>query len=69
MYVPVSRAKNMAVGICHADHVAPSNPQKLALTLPTSGGCLVGIFCSRAQATVFFKCFLMYVCNFIREIS
>jgi hypothetical protein len=29
-------------------------PQKLALTLPTSGGRSVGIVCSRIQATEFF---------------
>jgi hypothetical protein len=27
--------------------------QKLALTLPTSGGCSVGIVCSQTQATTF----------------
>jgi hypothetical protein len=37
----------------HADHVAPSNPQKLALTSPTSGGRSVGIVGSRTQATEF----------------
>jgi hypothetical protein len=39
----------MAVGIRHADHVAPSNPQKLAITSPTSGGRSVGIVRSRTQ--------------------
>jgi hypothetical protein len=33
----------MAVGICHADHVAPSIHKKLALTSLTSGGSSVGI--------------------------
>jgi hypothetical protein len=43
----------MAVGIRHADHVAPSNPQKLELTSKTSGGRSVGIVSSRAQAKEF----------------
>jgi hypothetical protein len=34
--------ENAAVGIRHADHVAPFYPQKLALTSPTSGGSSVG---------------------------
>jgi hypothetical protein len=46
----------MAVGIRHADHVASSNSQKLALTSPTSGGRSVGIVRSRTQATEFFIC-------------
>jgi hypothetical protein len=40
-----------AVGIHHADHVAPSIRQKLALTSPTSGCRSVGIVRSRTQAT------------------
>jgi hypothetical protein len=43
----------MAVEIRHAGHVAPSNPQKLALTLPKSGGRSFGIVRSRTQATEF----------------
>jgi hypothetical protein len=34
----------------HADHVAPSNPQKLALASPTCGGRSVSIVRSRTQA-------------------
>jgi hypothetical protein len=41
----------MTVGIRDADHVAPLYPQKLALTLPTSGGRSVGIVRSPTQAT------------------
>jgi hypothetical protein len=47
---PIYKAENTAVGIRHADHVAPSNPQKLALTSPTSHGRSVGIVRSRTQA-------------------
>jgi hypothetical protein len=45
--------ENMAVGICHADHVASSIRKKLALISPTSGGRSVGIVRSRTQATEF----------------
>jgi hypothetical protein len=45
--------ENTAVGICHADHVAPSIPQKLAITSPTSGGRSVGIDLSRNQTMEF----------------
>jgi hypothetical protein len=37
----------------HANHVAPSNPQKLALTSPTRGDLSVGIIRSQTQATEF----------------
>jgi hypothetical protein len=43
----------MAVGIRHADHLAPLYLQKLALTSPTSSGRSVGIVRSRTQATEF----------------
>jgi hypothetical protein len=39
--------------LVHADHVAPSNLQKLALTSLTSDGRLVGIVRSRTKATKF----------------
>jgi hypothetical protein len=42
------------VEISLADHAIPFYAQKLALTLPTSGGGSVGIFRSRTKATVFF---------------
>jgi hypothetical protein len=44
----------MAIGIRYADHVAPSNRKKLALTSPTSGGRSVDIASPRAQATELF---------------
>jgi hypothetical protein len=47
--IPVYKAENTAIGIRHADHVAPRYPQKLALTSPTSGGRSVGIVRSRTQ--------------------
>jgi hypothetical protein len=48
-----STTENTAVGIRHADHVAPLYAQKLALTSPTSGGHSVGVVRSRTQATEF----------------
>jgi hypothetical protein len=48
----VSKTEYMAVGIRHADHLAPTlYSHKLALTSPTSGGRSVGIARSRTQAT------------------
>jgi hypothetical protein len=38
---PVYKTSNTAVGIRHADHLAPSIRNKLALTSLTSGGRLV----------------------------
>jgi hypothetical protein len=43
------KSENTAVGIRHADHVAP---QKLAITSPTSGGRSVGVVRSRTQTMV-----------------
>jgi hypothetical protein len=45
--------KNTTIGTRFADHAALSNPQKLALTSPTSGDYSVGIVRSRTQATEF----------------
>jgi hypothetical protein len=45
---PVKKTELMAGGICCPDHATPSNPQKLALTSPTSSGRSVGII--RLQA-------------------
>jgi hypothetical protein len=45
--------ENTAVGIPHADHVAPSINKKSALTSLTSGDRSVGIGRSRTQATEF----------------
>jgi hypothetical protein len=47
-----------AVGIRHADHVAPSIRKKLALTSLTSGGRSVGIVRLRTEAMVFFILFI-----------
>jgi hypothetical protein len=51
--VPVSKTEDTAVGIRHADHVAPSIRKKLAITSPTSGGRSVGIVRSLTQAMEF----------------
>jgi hypothetical protein len=51
---PVYKTENTAVGIRHADHVAPSIRKKFAITSPTSGGRSVGIVSSRTQTMVFF---------------
>jgi hypothetical protein len=47
--VLVYKTENTAVGIRHADHVAPSIRKKLATTSPTSGSRLVSIVRSRTQ--------------------
>jgi hypothetical protein len=44
----------MAIGIRHADHVAPSIRKKLALTSLTSGGRSIGIVRLRTGAMEFF---------------
>jgi sulfopyruvate decarboxylase TPP-binding subunit len=62
---PVKKIENKAVGISHADHVAPS-PQKLALTLQTSGGRSVGIVRSLTQTT---ELVLFVVCNYFNNIK
>jgi hypothetical protein len=49
-----SSRKNTAVGIRHADHVAPSIRKKLALTSPISGCRSVEIVRSRTKATEIF---------------
>jgi hypothetical protein len=51
---PVSKTENTAVGIRHADQVAPSIRKKLAITSPTSGGRSVGVVRSRIQTMEFF---------------
>jgi hypothetical protein len=50
---PVQKTEDTAVGIRHADHVAPSIRKKLAITSPTSGGRSVGIVRSRTQTMEF----------------
>jgi hypothetical protein len=47
----------MAVGIRHADHVAPSIRKELALTSLTIGGRSVGICRLRTEAMDFFYLF------------
>jgi hypothetical protein len=49
---PVLKTENTAVGIRHADPVAPCQ-QKLAITSPTSGSRSVGIVRSRTQTMEF----------------
>jgi hypothetical protein len=51
--VDLDRSTKPAVGIRHADHVAPSIRKKLALTSPTSGSRSVDIVHSRTQAMEF----------------
>jgi hypothetical protein len=50
---PVWKTENTAVGIRHADHVAPSIRKKLVITSLTSGGGSVGIVRSRTQTMEF----------------
>jgi hypothetical protein len=50
---PVYKTENTAIGIRHADHVAPSILKKLAITSPTIGGRSVGIVRSRTQTIEF----------------
>jgi hypothetical protein len=50
----VYKSEITALGVRHSDYVTPLSPQKLALTLLTSGGSSVGIVRSRRKATVFF---------------
>jgi hypothetical protein len=52
--VMATKAENTAVGIRHADHVASSIREKLALTSLTSGSCSVGIVRLRTEAMKFF---------------
>jgi hypothetical protein len=50
---PVYKTVNTAIGIRHADHVAPSIRKKLAITSPTSGGRPIGTVRSRTQTMEF----------------
>jgi hypothetical protein len=50
---PVYKTENTALGIHHADHVAPSIGKKLTITSPTSGSRSVGIVHSRSQTMEF----------------
>jgi hypothetical protein len=49
--VKIFLSYNTAVGIHHAEHVAPSIRKKLALTSLTIGGRSVGIVRLRIEAT------------------
>jgi hypothetical protein len=57
---PVRKTENTAVGIRHADHVAPSIRKKSAITSPTSGGRLVGVVRSRTQTMEFSFSFYVF---------
>jgi hypothetical protein len=57
---PVYKTENTAVGISHADHVAPFIPKKLAITSPTSGGRSIDIVRSRTQTMEFFLLLLKF---------
>jgi hypothetical protein len=61
---PVYKTENTAVGIRHADRVAPFIRKKLAITSPTSGGRSVGIVRSRTQTMEFsfFSCVDVTLC-------
>jgi hypothetical protein len=50
---PVWKTENTAVGIRHAEHVAPLYPQKLVITSPTGDGRSVVIVRSRTQTMEF----------------
>jgi hypothetical protein len=52
---PVYKTENTAVGIRHADHVAPSISKKLAISSPKSGGRSVSIVRSRTQTMELFS--------------
>jgi hypothetical protein len=65
---PAYKSENTALGIRHADHVAHSNPQKLAITSSTSGGRSVGIVRSWTQTMEFSLVELKTHCN-IRYIA
>jgi hypothetical protein len=50
---PIYKTENTAIGIRHADRVAPSIRKKLVIASPTSGGRSVGVVLSRTQAMEF----------------
>jgi hypothetical protein len=58
--------REYALGICHADHVAPSIRKKLALTSLTSGGCSFGIVHLRTEAMEFLIYIYRKVCRRLR---
>jgi hypothetical protein len=67
--VPVWETEITAIGILHADHATPLYPEKLALTLLTSGDRSVGIVRSRSKATELFLLLLVVVINFFYKIT
>jgi hypothetical protein len=64
---PVYKTENTAVGIRHADHVAPSIRKKLAITLLTSGGRSVGLVRSRTQAMEFSFSFYVKIIAMVKS--
>jgi restriction endonuclease S subunit len=62
---PVYKTENTAVGIHHADLVAPSIRKKLTITSPTSSGRSVGVVRSRTQATEFSFSYIVFGCKII----
>jgi hypothetical protein len=66
---PLYKAENRTVGTRCADHAIPLSPQKLALTSSKIGGPLVGIVCSRTQATEFSLAFFRAVRHTVAALS
>jgi hypothetical protein len=64
----VYKTEITAVGIRHADHVAPFIRKKLALTTPTSSSRSVGIVRSRTEATEF-SLVLVFPSIFLHHLS
>jgi hypothetical protein len=63
----VWKTENTAVGIRHADHMAPCIRKKLAITSPTSGSRSVGIVRSRTQ-TMEFLVVCLFVCLLLSRV-
>jgi hypothetical protein len=60
LYYSGQEDKITPLRIGRADHATPFYLQKMALTYPTSGGCLVGIVRSRTKATELLVMLLYY---------
>jgi hypothetical protein len=61
-------SREYGLGIRYADHLAPTNPKKLALTSPTSGARSVGIVRSRTQATEFSFLFHYVIWEYVADL-